>query len=60
MLNLYPESELTGFALLRMGKIYEFQDRREDAIDLYQTILRSFPQRDVAGQASRSLRSVEL
>lgn len=60
MVELFPGTELTGFALLRLGKIYEIQGRAEDAVDIYKTVLRSYPQRDVAGQAKTSLKGVDL
>src|SRR5690606_34197364 len=31
LLDIYPDNELTGYALLRLGKVYEFQDRHEEA-----------------------------
>lgn len=60
MLDVYPESELTGYALIRLGKVYELQDRHSDAIDIYKTVLLSFPDRGLASVAQSSLRSVEL
>ncbi|MCB0385378.1 MAG: tetratricopeptide repeat protein [Bdellovibrionales bacterium] len=60
MVDLFPGNELTGFALLRMGRIFEIQRRPEEALEIYKTVLRSFPQRGVASQAARSLRSVDL
>lgn len=60
MVDLFPGNELTGFALLRMGKIFEIQHRPEEALEIYKTVLRSFPQPEVAAQAARSLRSVDL
>jgi TolA-binding protein len=60
MVELFPGTELTGFALLRLGKIYEMQGRAEDAVDIYKTVLRSYAQRDVASQAKASLRGVDL
>lgn len=60
MLDIYPESELTGYALLRLGKIYELQDRHSEAIEIYKTVLKSFPDRGIASLASSSLRAVEL
>lgn len=60
MVELFPQHELTGFALVRLGRIYEIQNRNEEAVDIYKTVLRSFPQRDVAAQAKASLRGVEL
>lgn len=60
MMELFPASELTGYAMLRMGKIYEIQERPEEAVDIYQTLLLSFPDRGIASQARKSLSSVEL
>lgn len=60
MVQLFPGNELTGFALLRLGKLYELRRRPEEALDIYKTVLRSFPQREVASQATRSLQAVDL
>ncbi len=42
MLSLYPDNELTGYALIRIAKIYEDQGRHQDAANLYQTVMKSF------------------
>ncbi len=60
MLDLYPDSELTGYALLRLGKIYEQQERHEEAIEIYKTVVKSFPFRDLASLATQQLRAIEL
>jgi TolA-binding protein len=60
MIDLFPENELTGYAMVRLGKIYVNKERYEEAIDIFQTVLKSFPQRDVANVARQSLRAVEL
>ncbi len=60
MISLFPESELTGFSLLRLGKIFEKQDRLEDAADIYKAVLKNFPQAEIARQAETSLKSVAL
>jgi TolA-binding protein len=60
MVELFPQSELTGFALIRLGSIYQIQNRNEEAVDIYKTVMRSYPQRDVASQARASLRDLEL
>lgn len=54
MVDTFPESELTGYAMLRVGKIYEQQDRFDDAHRIYKTVLASFPDRGLAAEA-RSL-----
>lgn len=60
MISLFPESELTGFSLLRLGKIFEKQERLEDAADIYRSVLKNFPQPEIVSQASAALKSVAL
>lgn len=60
MMALFPESELTGFALLRLGKIYEYQDRLEDAVEVYRAVLSSYRDQPLLTQARLSLKAVEL
>lgn len=60
MITLFPESELTGFALLRLGKIYEYQDRLEDAVEVYRAVLSSYQDPPLRTQARLSLKAVEL
>ncbi len=60
MIEIYPENELTGYAMVRLGKIFEHQDRHEEAMDIYKTIIKSFPQRDLAGVADNALRAEQL
>ncbi len=60
MIRLYPESELTGFALLRLAKIYEGRDRIEDAADIYRSVVSHFSQPELRRQAEIALKSVEL
>ena len=60
MLNLHPESELTGYSLLRLGKIYEKQERLEDAAEIYTAIEKSFQEPELQKQARQSRKMVEL
>ncbi len=60
MVDLYPELEVTGYALLRAGKVYETQERHDEAMSIYQTVIRSFPNRGLASLAQDSLREIEL
>jgi TolA-binding protein len=46
--------------MVRLGRIYEIENRNEEAVDIYRTVLRSFPQKDVAAQAKSSLRGLDL
>jgi TolA-binding protein len=60
MIRLYPESELTGFSLLRLAKIYERRDRIEDAAEIYRSISQNFSQLELKRQAEISLRAVDI
>ncbi len=60
MIRLYPESELTGFALLRLGRIYEGRDRIEDAAEIYRSVVSHFSQNELKQQAQASLKAVDL
>lgn len=60
MIALFPESELTGFALMRLGKIFEKQDRLEDAADVYRAVLFNFNQNEIQAQAGTALKAVAL
>ncbi len=60
MLTLYPANELTGYAMLRLAKIFESQDRIEDAIEIYKALLKDFRSAKLQEQAKLSLKGVEL
>ncbi len=60
MISLFPESELTGFALMRLGKIFEKQDRLEDAAEIYRAVLANFNQPEIRTQAETALKAVAL
>lgn len=42
MVSLFPEDELTGFALLRLAEVYLAEDRPEDAADIYELIVKNY------------------
>ncbi len=60
MIELFPGHELTGFAMIRLGRIYQMRNRAEEAVEIFRTVLRTFPQRDVASQARASMRGMDL
>lgn len=56
MMQRYPESELTGFIMLRMGQILEKKKRKSEADEVYQAIIRGFPaSADLRAQAEKML-----
>ncbi len=60
MLTLYPANELTGYAMLRLAKIFESQDRIEDAIEIYKALMKDFKSPKLLEQARLNLKGVEL
>jgi TolA-binding protein len=60
MVTLFPENEATGYALLRLGKIYEQQERSEDAADIYRAVIKHYSTNDLKVQGSKMLKAVEL
>lgn len=56
----YPESDETGFALYRLGQIYEAQNRSDDAAQMYRAILKHYARLDDLSQLARTaLKAVE-
>jgi len=43
MMTRYPDSELTGFIMLRMGQVLEKKNRLDEALEVYQAVFRQFP-----------------
>lgn len=60
MVRQFPESELTGFAMIRLARLLEKQGKGLDAVQVYKTVLQTFPYHDVSAAAARALRSLEI
>jgi TolA-binding protein len=60
MVTLFPEHDLTGFALIRLGQIFAGRDRLEDAEQVYRLALREFKNPDIREQADRLLKEISL
>jgi tol-pal system protein YbgF len=60
MVLQYPDHELTGYILLRLGQISEHNNQREEAQEIYRTVLKHFPQKPLKDQAQTLLQSVVL
>ncbi|OQW48603.1 MAG: hypothetical protein A4S09_04180 [Proteobacteria bacterium SG_bin7] len=60
MMTHYPENELTGFSLLRLGKVYEAQERLEDAAEVYRTIRHNYSSSELKQQAEVFLKAIQL
>lgn len=59
MISLFPESELTGFIMLRMGQISEINNRTEEALEIYKTARDNFKSDAVQKQAALLMQSIE-
>ncbi|WP_413578675.1 tetratricopeptide repeat protein [Bdellovibrio sp. HCB290] len=60
MVTQYPDNELTGFILLRMGQISEYNNQVDEASEVYNTVLKNFKNEDLRKQARKLANSVEF
>lgn len=60
MVELFPENSLTGYALLRVGGIYELDGRHEDAVKIYRTIVAVYQDKNLIAQAKVAVSELEL
>ncbi len=60
MVELYPDNRLTGYAMLKVGGIYEIDGRPEDAIRVYKTIVAVYADKKLISQAQVAVRKLEL
>ena len=59
MMEQFPESDLTGFILMRMAQIYNMRGETEQAIEVYRTIIRQFQHNGLKAQANAALKELE-
>lgn len=60
MILQYPDHELTGFILLRLGQISEHNNQTEEAQEIYRTVLKNFPQKPLKEQAQILIQNLEI
>ncbi len=60
MVLQFPEHELTGFILLRLGQISEHNNQVEEAQEIYRTVATNFSQKPLKEQALTLLKSLEI
>ena len=60
MIEVFPENRLTGYALLKLGGVYERQSRHEDALQIYRTIISSFEDQNLIATANKNAKLLEL
>jgi TolA-binding protein len=52
----YPDHILTGFILLRLGQIYEMNNKVDEAQEVYRVIQKEFKQAEIQNQVSRLIK----
>ena len=56
----YPDNELTGFIMLRMGQIFESRERKNEALEVYRVVMDNFKDSaDLKTQAGMLARKLE-
>ncbi len=60
MVLQYPDHELTGFILLRLGQISEHNNQIDEAQEIYRTVASHFSQKLLKEQALVLLKSLEI
>lgn len=59
MVSQYPDNDLTGFILLRMGQISEANNQVEEASEVYNAVLKNFKNEKLKQQAKKLAQNVE-
>jgi TolA-binding protein len=60
MVTQFPQHDLTGFILLRMGQISEINNQGEEAAEIYKTVAKNFKNEELRNQARKLAQSVEF
>ncbi len=55
MMSQYPENDLTGFIMLRMGQILQSRNRLDEANEVYRTVIRRFSSNETLKAQSQIL-----
>lgn len=55
MLKMFPDSRWTARSMIVMAHIYVDQNRKNDALDVYQTILNTFKETDIQDEVKKQL-----
>lgn len=52
MMTLFPDHELTGFALLRMGQMSQMRSRQDEAVEIFTVIQKNYQNKFLKSQAA--------
>lgn len=59
MVTLYPDNDLTGYILLRMGQISEINNQYDEASEIYRTVLKNFKNEKLKTQAKNLAKNLD-
>lgn len=59
MITLYPDNDLTGFILLRMGQISEANNQYDEASEIYRTVIKNFKNDKLKAQAKSLAKNLD-
>lgn len=60
MIQQYPDNDLTGFVMLRMGQISELNNRMEEASEIYKTVQLNFKNEQLRAQAHKLVEGIQV
>ena len=60
MVELFPDNRMTGYALLKIGSLYELEGRHDDAIRIYRTIVSAYDDNSLIEKAQKAVKSLDL
>lgn len=60
MVQQFPDNDLTGFVMLRMGQISELNNRLEEASEVYKTVQHSFKNSQLRLQAHKMIEGIQI
>jgi TolA-binding protein len=56
----FPETELSAYSMLRLGKIFEKESRVEEAAEIYQTVIDHYPKTLAKSVAQGRIKELDL
>jgi len=60
LITQFPETELAGYAMVRLGKIFDQQSRPEEAAEMFNVVINEYPKSNAAVLARKSLKELPL
>ncbi|MEO0337352.1 MAG: tetratricopeptide repeat protein, partial [Pseudomonadota bacterium] len=60
MVENFPANRMTGYAMLKLGGLFELDGRHEDAIKIYKTIVAVYDDQVLLKQAQKAVKELQL